>query len=222
MAEIIAVQGFAGAGKTTHSEYVRLNYMYNGEPIEHVSIGDRLRAIRMGLEDSRYTELVAGLTAPVLTDEDVTGIAFERINRIPKRHLVVPDGYPREAGGVAAFAEAAEKGGHKVVGSLFLDITREVSIARVLARGVREGEILRKGSLEEEAARRYARDAVRLDAAMRSLGEIASVQVVDMNVGVEEARERFIGAIGQLGVVLNPKFPQKAAEYAIDPHGNIG
>lgn len=65
MAEIITVQGYAGAGKTTHSEYVRLNYTYNDEPIEHVSIGDRLRAIRMGLEDSQYTELVSGLTAPV-------------------------------------------------------------------------------------------------------------------------------------------------------------
>lgn len=202
MAEIIAVQGYAGAGKTTHSEYVRLHHTYKDMPIEHVSIGKRLRAIRTGADDSRYVELVTGLKAPVLTDKLATNIVFEKINEISEG-LILMDGYPREASGVATLMEAMGQGNHKLLGSLWLQVTRETSTERLRARGSRLGEILREGSLEEEAERRFIRDSTRIEAAMRSLGRIASVEVIDMNVGMEKARERFIGAIGQLGVVLS-------------------
>lgn len=53
MSEIVVVQGYAGSGKSTHSEHFSQN-QYNGESITHVSAGMRLRAIRTGAEESRY------------------------------------------------------------------------------------------------------------------------------------------------------------------------
>lgn len=205
MAEIIAVQGYAGAGKTTHSEYVRLHHMYKGLPIEHVSIGSRLRAIRTGKEASRYAGLISDFEARPLTDEVVTNVVFEKIDQISDG-LVLVDGYPREKSGVSTLVEAMHQGNHQLLGSLWLQVTREASITRLLARGRREGENLRENSLEEEAERRYRRDGPRIEAAMRRLGEIASVQVVDVNVGIEEARERFITAAGQLGAVFDDTY----------------
>lgn len=205
MAEIITVQGYAGAGKTTHSEYVRLNYTYKDMPIEHISIGKRLRAIRRGEEDSQYTELVTGLKEPIITDELATNIVFEGIDE-NQEGLILMDGYPREASGVVSLMEAMEQGAHKLVGSICLGVTLETSTKRLLIRGSRPGEILREGSLEEEAERRYEHDVDRLDDARRSLGRIASVQVIDANGRLKVVQKRFLGAIGRFGVELNPKF----------------
>lgn len=202
MAEIIAVQGFAGTGKTTHSEYLHRQYTYNGAPIEHVSIGERLRAIRTGMEDSRYAEFLTGSKVPPLTDELITNVVFERIDQISDG-LVLMDGYPREASGVTTLVEAMRQGNHELLGSVWLKIWRSTSVERLQGRGKREGEVLELSSLREEAERRYIRDSIRMKAAMESLGRIAGVQTINVNVGIKEARKRFIGAVGRLGVVLD-------------------
>lgn len=201
MSEIVVVQGYAGSGKSTHSEYLSQR-IYNADPIVHVSAGTRLRAIRTGLEPSKYADLINHPDAPSpLPDEVVNGAMFEQVNPAPNG-LTLIDGYPRHESGVDVFARAIEEGKHRLVGCVCLEVTQETSIARILSRGKRRGELVRANSLAEYAAQRYVADSTQTQAAVARLGELAPVERVDANADVDQVRQRFISAMGRLGISL--------------------
>ncbi len=202
MSEIVVVQGYAGSGKSTHSQRLS-QHTYNDKPVAHVSAGARLRAIRTGLEPSKYADFInhPDASSP-LPDEVVNGAIFEQVN--PARHgLTLFDGYPRHESGVEVFANALREGRHCLRGCICLEVTQEVSTSRILIRGERIGEVIRGNSLAELALKRYAADATQTQASVARLGELAPVERVDANAGIDEVRQRFFSAMGRLGIVLD-------------------
>jgi adenylate kinase family enzyme len=200
MSEIIVVQGYAGAGKSTISKRIS-RLAHNGIRIGHVSAGMRLRAIRTGAEPSRYASLINSPDAPSpLPDEVVNGAIFEQVN--PADHaLTLIDGYPRHESGVDVFTKALRAGGHRLLGCLCLEVTQQTSVDRILSRGQREGELLKGASLAEFAVRRYVNDATQVQAAVSLLGGIAPVEHIDANGSIDELFQRSLETLERLGVV---------------------
>lgn len=136
----------------------------------------------------------------------------EGIDQMTDAELILMNGYPRKVSCVEPFLAAMSQRGHKLIGILGFQITQEMSRARVLARGAREGEVLKESSLIEEADRRYGIDSVRIGEVLRSLGRIAGVEMIDANANVKEVRNRSIEAIGRLGIVLDRAVVSPALE----------
>lgn len=210
MSEIVVVQGYAGSGKSTHCERLSQDYLYNGEPIAHVSAGTRLRAIRTGLDTSAYADLINDPDAPSpLPDEIVNGAMFERANP-SERGLTLIDGYPRHESGVEVFAHALRKGRHRLLGCVSLEVTQETSVARILSRGERRGEQVKANTLAEFAMQRYQRDTTQTQAAIARLSRLAPVERVDANGNVNEVWQEFGVALGRLGLALDHFAPRES------------
>jgi adenylate kinase family enzyme len=202
MSEIVVVQGYAGSGKSTHSEHFSQN-RYNGEAIVHVSAGTRLRAIRTGIEDSRHAAFINDPEAPSpLPDEIVNDVIFENANPV-RNGLTLIDGYPRHETGVGVFERSLRRERHRLLGSVCLEVTMNTSVRRILSRGERDGERIKGRDLADYARRRYRDDSTQTQRAVQRLERIAPVERVDANASVEEVRERFYQAMGRLGVQLD-------------------
>lgn len=92
MAEVIVVHGYAGSGKTTQCE------RFVGESpreiaVQHISVGDRLRAIKNHTTPSRHAGFLSSPTVPSpLPHAVVNDIVFEAIEA-GSSDLVLVDGY---------------------------------------------------------------------------------------------------------------------------------
>lgn len=202
MSEIVVVQGYAGSGKSTHSEHFSRN-TYNGENIAHVSAGTRLRAIRTGEEESRYAEIVNDPDAPSpLPDEIVNEVIFEKANPVPDG-LTLIDGYPRHESGVDVFESALRQRQHRFLGTVYLEVTMNTSVSRILSRGKRDGERIKGKDLTDYARKRYKADETQTLHSVHRLGNIAPIERVDANASMEEVYERFYRAMGALGILLD-------------------
>jgi adenylate kinase family enzyme len=210
MSEIVVVQGYAGSGKSTHCERLSQDHLYNGESIAHVSAGTRLRAIRTGLDTSDYADLINDPHAPSpLSDEVVNGAMFERAS--PSEHgLTLIDGYPRHESGVEVFAHALRQGRHRLLGCVSLEVTQETSVARILSRGERRGELVKANTLAEFAVQRYQGDSTQTQAAIARLSRLAPIERVDANGDVNEVWQGFGVALGRLGFALDHFAPKES------------
>lgn len=202
MSEIVVIQGYAGSGKSTHSEHFSQN-RYNNEAIAHVSAGTRLRAIRTGIEGSMHADFINNPDAPSpLPDEIVNDVIFENAN--PTRSgLTLIDGYPRHESGVSVFEQAIRREQHRLLGTVCLEVSMGTSVERILNRGERDGERIKGRDLADYARRRYRDDSTQTQRSVSRLERIAPVEHVDANASVEEVRERFYQAMGRIGIQLD-------------------
>lgn len=202
MSEIVIVQGYAGSGKSTHSEHFSQNN-YNDTYIAHVSAGTRLRAIRTGVEKSYYADIINNPTAPSpLPDEVVNAVILEKAN--PARNgLTIIDGYPRHESGVSVFEHAIKQRHHFLLGVICLEVTMDTSVSRILGRGKRDGEHIKGLDLADYARKRYEDDSTQTQRSISRLERIAPVERVDANAGIEEVRERFYCAMDRFGIQLD-------------------
>lgn len=200
MSEVIVVHGYAGSGKTTQCERIATEG-FNESTVQHISIGKRLRAIRLGAAASRfYEDIISRPRDSDLPDDIANGIVFESLEETEEADLVLIDGYPRRARTVGLFHDSLQEGGHELLGTVFLRISEQTSIDRVLERGEREGEELKGESLQEDAERRYPRDAQTVHRAINALGAIAPVERIDANGEEDEVYVRFKAALGRLAL----------------------
>ena len=85
MAEIIVVHGTPGAGKSTHARRLA-QLSFNEHQIAHIPAGDRLRDIRTGRVESRFSSQV-GQAGILLDHRIVNGIVYEAISQFPSTSI---------------------------------------------------------------------------------------------------------------------------------------
>lgn len=196
MAEIIVIHGPPGSGKSVHSERLA-NEGLRGRVVEHVSAGNRLRSIRTGEIVSAYRDVVnpAPGTRVLLDHNIMTGVIFEYVNQMPSTAIVLVDGYPRFVEAIPGFKETAEKEGHALLGCINLNISKRVSLDRVLGRGTRVGEI---NVSSELVKKRYQEHLDYTVPTVRELKKIVEVVSVDAESDMGEVWGQFYQAVLKL------------------------
>lgn len=196
MAEIVVVHGPPGSGKSEHSKLLKAQGL-PGTLVGHVSAGDRLRAIRTGGIASAYRDVVNPAPGQrILLDHAImTGMIFEYINMRPDASIVLVDGYPRFAEAIDGFIEAAQANNHSLLGCVNLEISRRVSLERVLGRGTRNGEVDVSSSLAEKRYQEH------LDFTLGAIGMLGGVTEV-INVDAEPPMEVVWASFYQAALAL--------------------
>lgn len=197
MAEVIVVHGYPGSGKTTQCERVAKEG-FLGKSIQHISIGDRLNAIRGGRISSDHSDY---LNSPEATspppDEIAKGVIFEAINEDTK-DLILIDGYPRYAHAVDGFYAGLQENNHRLIGTVDFDVSIFTSEHRILERGPREDESSQPDILESFASFRFNRHRQTAHIAMLALSNLAPIEVIDANGSKDDVYGLFSAALGRL------------------------
>lgn len=142
MSNIIVLHGTPGSGKTTHAS--KFKELYSGG-VEHISIGNRLRSIRLGEVKSRYKRDIdkqaetLAQSAP-LNHEIVNGVVFEFVEQCPSMISIFVDGYPRFLDQLPLFFESMSQQSNNYLGIISLFISESTCVDRLTGRGKRPGE----------------------------------------------------------------------------------
>lgn len=157
MSEIVIVHGYVGSGKSTQCSHLASDGL-NEVTVQHISAGNRLRGIRTGNESSEFSRYINAPDAPSpLPDWIVEGTIFETIGS-DDCSLTLVDGYPRHPQAVESFRESVLRNQHRLLGTVALQLSMDVSIERIVARGKRDGEQVEDNDLQEFAEHRYQLD----------------------------------------------------------------
>lgn len=142
MSKIVVVHGTPGSGKTTHASKFKETYPNS---VEHISIGNRLRDIKLGIIKSTFKRDVdqqaetLAQSAP-LKHEVVNGVVFEFIQECPSTTIVFVDGYPRFLEQLPLFFESLKSTNNEYIGIINLFISKDTCVERLTKRGTRGGE----------------------------------------------------------------------------------
>ena len=192
MAEIIVVHGYVGSGKSTQCNKL-VNEGLEGQTVQHISAGNRLREIRTGTSYSEFSTIINSADAPSpLPDEVVDGVIFESIeNKYDSKSLILIDGYPRHPSAVESFTVSIREKSHILLGTVALQTSLETSIKRILSRGKREGEKILDINLETHATKRYEKDKKTTNLAVAMLSNFAAVEIVNTDIDIDSAFHNF-------------------------------
>lgn len=197
MSEIVVVHGYAGSGKSTQCSRLASDGL-NEVMVQHIPAGNRLRGIRTGSEPSEFSRYINAPNAPSpLPDWVVEGTIFEAIND-GDNSLTLVDGYPRHPRAVESFRESVLRNRHRLLGTVALQLSVDVSIERIVARGKRDGEQVRGGDMREFAEHRYQLDTQTTNLAIDALSQIAPVRFIDAADDIPTVYSRFITEIESL------------------------
>lgn len=200
MTEIIVIHGPPGSGKSVQSERLATEGLPN-RAVMHVSAGNQLRGIRTGEIASAYSDKVNPEPGKrVLLDHSImTGVIFEYINQVSEASIVLVDGYPRFVEAIPCFLETSRRNNHEIVGCVNLNISRRVSLDRVLGRGGREGEV-GTSNLTELAEKRFQEHLNYTVPAIDAMGRITKVVNLNAEESIEEVWRLFYRAILELAI----------------------
>lgn len=198
MAEIIVVQGYPGAGKSTQANRLVHDPTFDLEVL-HISAGKRLRDIRTGNTHSRHAAIINAPDAPSpLPNEIVNDVVFEPAEQASDSALLLIDGYPRHPSAIDVFADYIQEHRYRYLGAVALEITLDTSLNRITNRGDRPGEKMRGRNFTELGQKRF-NDHKRLTlTALRLLEVIAPVERIDANDNEDIVWSRFRAAIDRL------------------------
>ncbi len=204
MPETIVVHGAPGSGKTTHGEKLA---QLEPEKVFHVSIGNRLRSILLGEVDSQFkTEIdrqaaILAESKP-LEHEVVNGVIFEFIDQCPTSSVVLVDGYPRFIEQLGLFFDSIKLGEHLHLGTIFLNISKQISLERLLNRGARDGE---KQVEEGFASWRFDEYQNKTIPTIALLGELGKLIEVNAEQTVDDVWQNFYDAVDSLTTGVDKK-----------------
>lgn len=138
---IILFGGAPGSGKSSISENISSTY---GD-IEHLSTGDHIRNISTGKETSRYYSDILENTSQLsrsikLPTNLVCSIIEEYMQEKSIANNIIIDGYPRYPEQGDQFFSAIHKLGAVAVAAVYLNISKETAMSRMVKRGSRDGE----------------------------------------------------------------------------------
>jgi adenylate kinase family enzyme len=193
MAEILVIHGTPGAGKTTHALRLQAEYP---DDVDHVSVGNRLRAILTDSEESAYKQeidrhaKVLARSEP-LPHDVVNEVMFEFINKCPVAAVVLVDGYPRFVEQFDYFYRSMDQGRHILKGVMHLRASEETSIARLNSRGQRKGE---RDVDANFAAWRYNEYASLTLPTIVMLGQLGKLVEIDAEPQLEQVWSEFYNA----------------------------
>ena len=200
MAEVVVVHGYPGSGKTTQCERAALEGL-DGKHTRHVSIGNRLRSIRLGTVASRFATYINAPDAPYdLPDAVVRGTIFEAIQEPNDNGLILIDGYPRYAHALDDFYTALTADHHTLLGAVDFDISLETSIERVAARGPRAGTDTLDEIQESSTVFRYNRHKQTTLITLLALSSVAPVETIDASGDTDTVYAHFVAALGRLAL----------------------
>lgn len=185
------MHGYPGSGKTTQCERVARE-AFPETTIQHISLGDRLRSIRQGKTTSQY-ELPA-LSPP--SDTVANDVIFEAFE--DNADIILIDGYPRHASAVDTLAASLLLRQQQLLGTVVLHIDEHTSAQRLVARGLREGEVMDAVDIKDHARHRYHQDSHRIGEAIAALGRIAPIAWIEAALPEDEVQAQFRRALGQL------------------------
>lgn len=155
---LILVDGPPGSGSTRLSKSMKERLTEEGVSVEHISTGDRLRAIGRGTIDSVFREDIiehfynSGATVP-LDEELMFGIVDEALEQTQHAQIILLDGYPRYEPQVDNIKQLADMHGRIIKGMLFTIADWQTSLDRMLKRGRKHPE---RAIDTEEAINRLA------------------------------------------------------------------
>lgn len=197
MSEIVIVHGYAGSGKSTQCSRLASDGL--GETrVQHISAGNRLRGIRNGAEPSRFSQYINDPNAlSPLPDWVVEGAVFEAVDS-SSYGLVLIDGYPRHPQAVEPFYETVTRNRHKLLGTIAMQLSMDVSVERIVSRGKRDGESMQDGNIREFARHRYQLDIQTTDPAIDALSKITSIRYIDAEDDMPTVYSRFVAEIKDL------------------------
>lgn len=198
MAEVIVVHGYPGSGRTTQCKRVARDG-FDGRPVRHVSVGDRLRAIQSREVVSDFSPYI--LTSPTpshLPDDIVNSVVFEALGTPEADELLLIDGYPRYTHAVDIFRASLKARNHTFLGTVALEISLNTSLDRVLSRAHRIGDATDDAIRESETIFQYNRHFQTTRFALLGLSALAAVEVIDATSDEDTVHNHFTDALGRL------------------------
>lgn len=199
--DIIVVHGRAGAGKSTHCRSLSEKGLDNKNFVQHVSAGEKLRAIRNGEIRSQYENIIKSSLDRPIPNAIVNSLIFESIKITENNQgIVLIDGFPRHKEAVEEFCEKIFSGGHRLLGTIAMNLSLDMSIKRVENRGVRKGEHIVGNNLSDFTAHRYVLDGETTNLAIDLLSRLAPVETIDASGALEETYHLFVRSVGRLAL----------------------
>jgi adenylate kinase family enzyme len=171
--DIVILHGKPGSGKTSCAGEALAQADLKYPEINHLSVGNHLRAVMRGEYESAYSrELAIGSEAlkqaRPLDNDTVNGIVDEYVNRTYENSLTVIDGYPKYEVQVPVFEANIRRAAGKILAVVGIEVSDGVSVQRMIGRGTRPGEQLVGSEFAEarllEHQSGYAKTAQQLEA----------------------------------------------------------
>ncbi|MCP4482630.1 MAG: adenylate kinase [bacterium] len=134
MSEIIIFLGMPGCGKGTHAARLATDFGY-----KHLSTGDLLRA-----EVDNATPLGKKVDAIISAGNFVSDDLISEVvlKNIQENQNYILDGFPRNLNQAKILAPfLKEKAGKKLLGVVYLELSREVVIQRLMVRGRKDDNL---------------------------------------------------------------------------------
>lgn len=198
MAEVIVVHGYPGSGKTTQCARVASEGL-GSRTVQHVSVGNRLRAIRSHAVQSKYSGYINSPDAPpTLPEEIIRGALFESFHNIHDDDILLIDGYPRFSHALDDFYTALSDNDHQLLGAVHLGVSLDTSIERVALRSRRTDKGFSEETLESNAVFRYNRHRQTTLITLMAINATFPVEEIDGSGDKDEVHDRFVTALGRL------------------------
>jgi adenylate kinase len=164
---LILIDGPPGSGSTRLSRFMKERLLEEKISIDHISTGERLRAIGKGVLDSAFSQAVAdhianfGLDVPI-DDSLMLAIVDEAFDEHKKQQILILDGFPRYEPQVDDLATLTESHDRTLRGVIVTRTDWQTSLERMIARGEKNPEraISRDAAIDRLADRMSSFPAV--------------------------------------------------------------
>lgn len=142
---LILIDGPPGSGSTRLSRSMKERLLEEKVSIEHISTGDRLRAIGKEALDSAYTQAVVdhfNNSGPNVAMDDslMFAIVDEAFIQYQKKQIVILNGFPRYGPQVDDLIALSDIHDRAIRGAIITQADWQVNLDRMLSRGLKHSD----------------------------------------------------------------------------------